>query len=82
MKNSKCSQVSTKKVIFEAKKIVSTTFQTRLNIFFSIPHGSQTRESKTEDNAVGMESLSHLVFFYLARNISKIVKMENRDKAL
>ena len=31
--------------------------------FFSIPFGSWTRKSKTEDNAVGMESLSHLVFF-------------------
>ena len=50
-------------MIFEAKKIVSTTCQTRLNIFCSIPFGSRTRESKTEDNVVGMESLSHLVVF-------------------
>ena len=28
-----------------------------------MPFGSRTRESKTEDNAVGMESLSHLVYF-------------------
>ena len=33
MKNSKFLQVLTKKVIFEAKTIVSTTCQTRLNIF-------------------------------------------------
>ena len=33
MKNSKFSQVLTKKVIYEAKKIVSTTCQTLLNIF-------------------------------------------------
>ena len=63
MKNSKFSQISTKKVIFEAKKIVSTTCQTRLNIFSSIPFGSRTRGSKTKDNAVGMESLCHLGFF-------------------
>ena len=37
MKNSKFSQVSTNKVIFEAKKIVSTTCQTRLNIFLLNP---------------------------------------------
>ena len=37
MKNSKFSQVSTKKVIFEANKIVSTTCQTRLNIFLLNP---------------------------------------------
>ena len=37
MKNSKFSQVSIKKVIFEAKKIVSTTRQTRLNIFLFNP---------------------------------------------
>ena len=37
IKNSKFLQVSTKKVIFEAKKIVSTTCQTRLNIFLPNP---------------------------------------------
>ena len=37
MKNLKFSQVSTKKVIFEAKEIVSTAFQTRFNIFLLNP---------------------------------------------
>ena len=70
MKNSNFLQVSTKKVIFEAKKFFLTTFQTRLYIFCSIPFGSRTRVSETEDNAVGTEWLSYLVFFFnLARNI-------------
>ena len=59
MKNSKFSQVSTKKVIFEAKKIVSTICQTPLNIFL------------TEDNSVGMKSLSHLIFFILHATFKK-----------
>ena len=41
MKNSKFSQVLTKKVIFEAKKIVSTTCQTHFFARSLLVHGQE-----------------------------------------
>ena len=58
MKNSKFSQDQTKKMIFKAKKIVSLPAK-HVQTFFCL---GRTRESKTEDNAVRMESVCHLVF--------------------
>ena len=69
-------------MIFEAKKIVSTTCQTRLSIFCLIYFGSRTRENKTEDNAVGIESLSHLVFFILHATFKNRKNRKPRKSAL
>ena len=78
MKNSQFSQVSIKKVIFEAKKIISTTCQTRLNIF--LVHGQENAKLKI----MPWEWSRYLIYFFfnLARKILKIVKIENREKTL
>ena len=50
-------------MIFKAKKFFQLPAKHVYTFFCSISFGSRTRESRTEDNAVGMESLSHFVFF-------------------
>ena len=52
MNNSKFSQVSTKKVIFVSKKIVSTTCQTRLNILSCTKHLKNRKNRKPRKSAL------------------------------
>ena len=52
-----------------------------LTFFCSIPFGSRTRKSKTEDNAVVMESLFHLVFLSCTQHIKNRKNRKLRKSA-
>ena len=53
-----------------------------VNIFLLNSFGSRTRESKTEDNAVGMESLSYLVYLSCTQHLKNRKNRKPRKSAL